>query len=159
MFIVPADDGLFCFNTNHWQEWEPFGPCQVTCGMGIQTIRRTCFEAIYGGCSDEGEIEQEDVIMCYPGDCTQICIYLICPGSPDLMGHFSASPCETEDGASCILPFLWFNRYTNKSELVEGCTLIDGDERPWCSTRYSVLASLQKPMLVCWTSFLVCQKL
>ena len=68
---ILADDGVLLFNSNHWLEWESSSPCPVTCGMGIRTITRQCFQVTHGGCSDDGELEQEEITMCYPGDCAQ----------------------------------------------------------------------------------------
>ena len=39
--------------------------------------------------------------------------------------------CETQDGNTCIFPFLTVN--SDGLHLVEGCTTVDDDPKPWCS--------------------------
>ena len=131
-----ADDGLHRFNSNHWLEWQPTGPCPVTCGMGFQDIERECYEVTPGGCSDEGDMWEEGFTMCYPGECEQgmnsrLSHITIAVNKVDI---FQELPCETEDGKTCIFPFL-LDLGNNRTELIEGCTLIDGNIRPWCSTK------------------------
>ena len=42
-------------------EWTGFGPCSVTCGVGVQTRERKCDNPApqYGGANCEGEAKEE----------------------------------------------------------------------------------------------------
>lgn len=88
--FIQCDTGVPCPIHGHWSPWSDFGPCSVSCEMGVQIRSRVCNNPLpqFGGLPCKGP--HEDTVGCDTG--------IHCP----LHGHwgpwFSWGPCSASCG-------------------------------------------------------------